>query len=456
LFYHNEIDTGIFRTLIRRVLLTLLNSSVQQHDYRLNSFHPLMKYNGTRKVKNVILLIGDGMGFSYTTGLRYFNHDSQKGLMNPTIFDQYFIGSQSTYSLDRESNITDSAAAGTALSTGYKTYNGALGLNIDKKAVPTILEFAKFRGKSTGLVGTSQINHATLAAFAAHIESRELYDQIADDYLDERIDGKHKIDVMLGGGTSYFIRNDRNLIAEFVQNHFGYVTNLQELVTNKNEQLLGLFAPIELPKRIDSAPTVPALSQMTKAALQRLKQNSKGFFLLVEGSQIDWAGHDNDIVGAMSEVKDFEAAFKEAIQFAFNREDTIVVATADHSTGGMSIDRNGNYKWNPSVIKSISSTPSVIARRLHETKEMTTLKQHMPFPLHEEDLKSIQLTFEMEVEDTRQTLINIINHYSSTGWTTKGHTGEDVPIYAYGQNSHMFSGRMENSDIAKILFQIMD
>lgn len=438
------------------MLLTLFHSAVLQHDSKLNSIHPILKYNGTRKVKNVILLIGDGMGFSYTTGLRYFNHDSQKGFMTPTIFDQYFVGSQSTYSLDRVSNITDSAAAGTALATGYKTYNGALGLNIDQQAVPTVLEYAKFRGKSTGLVGTSQINHATLAAFAAHIESREQYDQIADDYLDERIEGNLKIDVMLGGGTSYFVRNDRNLVEEFVKNSFGYVSNLQELVTNKKEQLLGLFAPVELPKQIDRDSTVPSLSQMTKAALQRLQQNPNGFFLLVEGSQIDWAGHDNDIVGAMSEVKDFEAAFKAAILFASDREDTIVIATADHSTGGMSIDRNDNYKWNPNVIKSITSTPFVIARRLHETKDMTILKHYMPFSLHEEDLKTIQSTLEMAVEDTRQTLINIINHYSSTGWTTKGHTGEDVPVYAYGLNRHLFSGRMENSDIARILFQIMD
>ncbi|MGG3467442.1 alkaline phosphatase [Neobacillus pocheonensis] len=434
----------------------MLKSTAWQHDNGLNPFNPMVKYLGTQRVKNVILLIGDGMGFSYTTGLRYFNHDSNKGIMNPTIFDQYFVGTQSTYSLDTESNITDSAAAGTALSTGYKTFNGALGLNIDKQTVPTVLEYAKFRGKSTGLVGTSQVNHATLAAFAAHIESREQYDQIADDYLDERIEGKQKIDVILGGGTSYFDRKDRNLIEEFVRNDFGYVTTLQELVTNNNEMLLGLFAPIELPKQIDRGQTVPSLAQMTKAALERLQQNPNGFFLLVEGSQIDWAGHDNDIVGAMSEVKDFEAAFKEAVKFAVNREDTIVIATADHSTGGMSIDRNDNYRWNPSVIKSITSTPFVIATRLHETMDMETLKYHMHFPLHDADLEIIKSTLEMEVEDTKEALINVINHYSSTGWTTKGHTGEDVPIYAYGLNRHLFSGRMENSDIANILFQIMD
>lgn len=437
----------------------MLNSTVQLSDFSINTLPYMLnhEFNRMKKVKNIILLIGDGMGFSYTTGLRYFNHDSRLGLMNPTLFDQYFVGTQSTYSLDAKSNITDSAAAGTALATGYKTYNGALGLNIEKQTVPSILEYAKFRGKSTGLVGTSQINHATLAAFATHHESREKYNEIADDYLDERINGKHKIDVMLGGGTSYFSRNDRNLVEEFIKNGFGYVTNSIELLADRNEKLLGLFAPMELPKHIDRySTTVPSLSQMTNAALKRLQQNQNGFFLLVEGSQIDWAGHDNDIVGAMSELKDFEAAFNVAIQFALNREDTIVVATADHSTGGMSIDRNGNYKWNPSVIRSIKSTPAVIAAELHKTKELSRITRHMHLSLHLEDLKAIQSTLEMEVEDTRQALIDIINHYSSTGWTTKGHTGEDVPIYAYGINRHKFSGRMENSDIARILFEMID
>ncbi|WP_420489253.1 alkaline phosphatase [Neobacillus niacini] len=441
------------------MLFYLLNSTVQLSDFSINTLPYMLNHevNRMKKVKNIILLIGDGMGFSYTTGLRYFNHDSRLGLMNPTLFDQYFVGTQSTYSLDAKSNITDSAAAGTALATGYKTYNGALGLNIEKQTVPSILEYAKFRGKSTGLVGTSQINHATLAAFATHRESREKYNEIADDYLDERINGKHKIDVMLGGGTSYFSRNDRNLVEEFIKNGFGYVTNSIELLADRNEKLLGLFAPMELPKHIDRySTTVPSLSQMTNAALKRLQQNQNGFFLLVEGSQIDWAGHDNDIVGAMSELKDFEAAFNVAIQFALNREDTIVVATADHSTGGMSIDRNGNYKWNPSVIRSIKSTPAVIAAELHKTKELSRITRHMHLSLHLEDLKAIQSTLEMEVEDTRQALIDIINHYSSTGWTTKGHTGEDVPIYAYGINRHKFSGRMENSDIARILFEMID
>jgi alkaline phosphatase len=108
------------------------------------------------------------------------------------------------------------------------------------------------------------------------------------------------------------------------------------------------------------------------------------------------------------------------------------------------------------VIRSIKSTPSVIAADLHKTKELARITRHMDLSLHLEDLKTIQSTLEMEVEDTRQALINIINHYSSTGWTTKGHTGEDVPIYAYGLNRHMFSGRIENSDIARLMFEMID
>lgn len=409
-----------------------------------------------KKLKNVILLIGDGMGFSYTTGLRYFNNDSVKALMVPTIFDRHFVGTQSTYSLDPESNITDSAAAGTALATGYKTYNGAIGVNIHGQSVPTVLEYAKYRGKSTGLVGTSQINHATLAAFAAHNESREQYNKIADDYFDERLNGQLKIDVMLGGGKSYFCREDRHLAEEFMKNDYGYVTSLWELVANKNERVLGLFAPVELPKQIDRVPAVPTLAQMTKAAIQRLQQNPKGFFLLVEGSQIDWAGHENDIVGAMSEVKDFEAAYQEAVHFALDREDTLVIATADHSTGGMSIDRDDHYKWNPGVIKAVTATPRVIADRLHRTKDIGTLKNDISFSLDDEDLQLLRTTLEMTADDTHQALISIINHHSSTGWTTKGHTGEDVPVYACGLCSHLFSGKIENSDIANILFQIID
>lgn len=138
--------------------------------------------------------------------------------------------------------------------------------------------------------------------------------------MDDKIKGKHKIDVLLGGGKSYFNRKDRNLTKEFKQAGYSYVTTKQALKKNKDQQVLGLFAEGGLAKALDRDSKTPSLKDMTVSAIDRLNQNKKGFFLMVEGSQIDWAAHDNDTVGAMSEVKDFEQAYKAAIEFAKKRQ----------------------------------------------------------------------------------------------------------------------------------------
>ena len=200
------------------------------------------------------------------------------------------------------------------MSAGIKTYNAAIAVDNDKAEVKTVLEQAK--GKSTGLVATSEITHATPAAFGAHDISRKNMDAIANDYFDEKIKGKHKVDVMLGGGVKNFVRKDRNLTEEFKKSGYSYVTDRDQLLNDKNDQILGLFAPGGLDKMIDRNEKTPSLEEMTNAAIERLNKNKNGFFLMVEGSQIDWAGHDNDIVGAMSEMEDFEKAFKAAIEFA--------------------------------------------------------------------------------------------------------------------------------------------
>ena len=153
-------------------------------------------------------------------------------------------------------------------------------------------------------------------AYGAHNVSRKNMAEIADDYFDDQIDGQHKVDVLLGGGSELFARKDRDLVKEFSQAGYGHVTDKKSLNENQDDKILGLFAPGGLPKMIDRTEEVPSLADMTEAALQRLDKNEKGFFLMVEGSQIDWAGHSNDIVGAMSEMQDFEAAFEKAIDFA--------------------------------------------------------------------------------------------------------------------------------------------
>ena len=288
-------------------------------------------------VKNVIFMIGDGMGNPYTTGYRYFKANHSDKRVPQTAFDTYLVGQQATYPEDEEENVTDSASAATAMAAGVKTYNNAIALDNDKSKTETVLERAKKVGKSTGLVATSEITHATPAAYGAHNVSRKNMAEIADDYFDDQIDGQHKVDVLLGGGSELFARKDRDLVKEFSQAGYGHVTDKKSLNENQDDKILGLFAPGGLPKMIDRTEEVPSLADMTEAALQRLDKNEKGFFLMVEGSQIDWAGHSNDIVGAMSEMQDFEAAFEKAIDFAKKDGETLVVTTADNSTGGLSL-----------------------------------------------------------------------------------------------------------------------
>ncbi|EGK11073.1 alkaline phosphatase [Kroppenstedtia eburnea] len=407
-------------------------------------------------IKNVILLIGDGMGPVYTTAYRYYQDDPRSKHVGETIFDKHFVGMQTTYAWDPDENITDSASAATAMASGVKTYNAAISVDLDGQPVETVLERAKSLGKSTGLVATSQINHATPAAFAAHNESRRNYDAIADEFYDERIDGKHKVDVMLGGGTDYFIRDDRNLVKQFQQDGYDYVTTRAELLNSKNDKLLGLFAKVELPKRIDRTDETPALKEMTQAALQRLGKNKKGFFLMVEGSQIDWAGHDNDVVGAMSEMEDFAQALQTAINFAKKDKQTLVIATADHSTGGLSIGSDGKYVWNTEPIKQAKRTPEFMANQIVNGADVEeTLNRYIGFALTNKEMQTVkEASASGKAATVQKAISHIFDVRSNTGWTTSGHTADDVEVFAYGKGKEMFAGRIDNTDIANRIFDI--
>ncbi|WP_051404812.1 alkaline phosphatase [Bacillus cihuensis] len=409
------------------------------------------------EIKNVIFLIGDGMGVSYTSAYRYLKDSSTSKFVDRTELDKYLVGQQMTYPEDPEQNVTDSASAATAMSAGIKTYNNAIAVDNDKTEVKTVLEAAKERGKATGLVATSEITHATPAAFGSHDPSRQNMNGIADDYFDELVNGKHKIDVLLGGGTDLFIRKDRNLVDEFKKDGFSYVTNTDELSKDKNQQVLGLFAERGLPKMLDRTKDVPSLEKMTTSAIDRLKQDKDGFFLMIEGSQIDWAGHDNDIVGAMSEMEDFEKAFKAAIDFAKKDKHTLVVATADHSTGGYSIGANGIYNWFGEPIKAAKRTPDFMANQIANGAGVEeTLKKYIDLDLTAKEIQSVKDAATKKEVDIDNAIEKIFDTRSNTGWTTGGHTGEDVPVYAYGPSSERFAGQIDNTDNAKIIFDILE
>lgn len=406
------------------------------------------------KVKNVIVLIGDGMGPSYTTAYRYMKDNPSTQQMEETVFDQYLTGMAKTYSNDKDENVTDSAAAATAMAAGIKTYNGAISVDKNEQPVETVLEAAKKNGKSTGLVSTSQITHATPGAFGAHNESRDNYDEIADDYYDEMIDGKHKIDVMLGGGVDNFDRDDRNLINEFKNDGYHYVTTAEDMNNNKNARLLGLFAQVGMKKAIDREPSTPSLAEMTNAALKQLNKNEDGFFLMVEGSQIDWGGHDNDAVSVMSEMDDFAKAFQAAIAYAKEHGDTQVIMTADHSTGGLSIGRDGDYNFDTEVIKAAKRTPEYMAEQIIDGASVEyILNKYVTFDLTDTELTDVKKAAATEDVDTlHQAISDVFNERAGIGFTTGGHTGVDVPVYAYGPHSERFSGLIENTDIANEVF----
>ncbi|MFJ9463012.1 alkaline phosphatase [Viridibacillus arvi] len=409
------------------------------------------------EIKNIIFLIGDGMGVSYTSAYRYLKNSPNSKFVSPTVFDKFLVGQQMTYPEDTKENVTDSASAATAMSAGIKTYNNAIAVDNDESEVKTVLESAKEMGKATGLVATSEITHATPAAFGAHDPSRKNMNGIADDYYDELINGKHKVDVLLGGGSSLFIREDRDLVKEFKKDGFNYVTTKKDLQKNKNKQVLGLFATGGMDKMIDRKAETPSLADMTNSAISSLKQNKKGFFLMVEGSQIDWAGHDNDIVGAMSEMEDFEKAFKAAIDFAKKDKHTLVVATADHSTGGFTIGANGDYNWFAAPIKAAKRTPDFMANKIANGADVEqTLKQYIKLDLTAEEIQSVKDATAKKEIDIDNAIEKIFDTRSNTGWTTGGHTGEDVPVYAYGPSSSKFAGQIDNTDNAKIIFKILE
>jgi alkaline phosphatase len=423
---------------------------------------PEAKANGNSdtqqgEIKNVIFLIGDGMGISYTTAHRYLKDDPATKTMERTTFDKYLVGTQMTYPEDPAQNVTDSAAAATAMSAGVKTYNAAIGVDNDHSEVKTVLEAAKEKGKATGLVATSEITHATPASFGAHDISRKNMNAIADDYYDEMINGKHKVDVMLGGGTSNFVRPDRNLTEEFKKDGFSYVTNREQMLKDTNGQVLGLFAPGGLPKMIDRDEATPSLEDMTSSAIQRLQKDKDGFFLMIEGSQVDWAGHDNDIVSAMSEMEDFERAYKAAIEFAKKDGHTLVVATADHSTGGYSIGADNNYNWFGAPIKTAKRTPDFMAAEIGKGADVeTTLKKYIDLELTQEEIQSVKKAAETKkVTEIDNAIEKIFDTRSHTGWTTGGHTGEDVPVFAYGPGKERFAGQIDNTDMAKGIFNIL-
>jgi alkaline phosphatase len=276
-----------------------------------------------KKPRNIILFIGDGMGVTQV----YSGFTANKGMLN--LFGFNSIGFSLTYSYNNY--ITDSGAGATAISTGNKTYNGAIGVNKDTVPCKTVLEMAEERGLSTGLVSTSSITHATPASFIAHQASRDDYEAIAADFL------KTDIDVFIGGGMLNFsARKDKqNLLIELRKKGYTVMFSMDSIQSFNHGKLAGLTSKDHNPSVLNGRGDM--LPVATETAIRILSNNKRGFFLMSEGSQIDWGGHANNGPQVAAEMIDFDNAIGKALEFAKKDKHTLVIVTADHETGGMSL-----------------------------------------------------------------------------------------------------------------------
>ncbi|MDH5397127.1 MAG: alkaline phosphatase [Cyclobacteriaceae bacterium] len=330
-----------------------------------------------KKPKNIILLIGDGMGVSQVSASFYW------GDGNPNFQRFQQIGLIKTNSSRQK--VTDSAAGATAFASGEKTYNGAIGVADDTTSIKTILEIASEGDKSTGVVATSTITHATPAAFYAHIDSRGKQEGIAEQLVTSSVDY-----FAGGGGKFFFNRSDgKDLMPELQEN--GFIIDTTQLAPSVEfgKKYGFLLAADGMPRMLDGRGDF--LPRATQQALEYLSQDEEGFFLMVEASQIDWAGHANDAEYVKTEVLDFDQVIGIALDFAEKEGNTLVVVTADHETGG--------YSLTASSKTNADGTTS--------------------------------------------------SNYAEIGptFSTGGHSATLIPVFAHGPGAESFSGIYENTDI---------
>ncbi len=276
-------------------------------------------------VKNIILVIGDGMAIpAITAGLTA--NRNQLWLESFEV-----IGLQKTQSANNW--VTDSSAAATAMATGHKTNNGAVGVDANDEPVDTIIELAERQGLATGLVVTSEITHGTPAGFSAHVPSRRDEFAIADQMATQGID------VMIGSGRIDFDKrpDGRDIVGELEKDGYTIAADLAAITATKTMPMVGFIAEDQAPYRVDGRAETLRLG--TEKAMELLSSDDAGFFLLVEGSQIDWGGHENNLTATVTETLDMDETLQSILRFALATGDTLVIVTADHETGGLTLHK---------------------------------------------------------------------------------------------------------------------
>jgi alkaline phosphatase len=380
---------------------------------------------------SAILLIGDGMGPVQVQ----IGREAAGG--QPLAMERMPFSGRAT-NPPAEGDVTDSAAAATALATGRKTKNGMIGVTPNGEPVENLLERARQLGKSTGVITTDSLTGATPAGFMAHVDSRGKRDEIA---LQEY---KAGVQVMLGFWKGAFTtkaqggaREDgRDLIGEMEKSGYQAVYTKDQLEAATSARLVGFF---------DDGPQAPSIAQMVSKALSILSKNPKGFVLVVESARIDWASHDNELVGAVLATLDLDGGVAKAVEFARERGRTLVVVTADHETGGPKIEEAGKLP----LVRSLRTEPGEIAKHLNgdRTNIAAVMREYASIG----DLSEDEVVRIREAGEPAAAIATIISARAGISWRTGSHTATPVPVFAFGPKAERFSGQMDNTDIPKRL-----
>lgn len=423
--------------------------------------------------QNIIIFIGDGMGLGQIEVARQFEYGKHGSLFIESFPHVALIKTHS-----HDNHVTDSAAAATAIATGVKTNNHSVGIDPNGKEIDSILDDFKKSGRKVGIVTTSTVTDATPASFTASVHERyQGQPQVARQLL------ASNFDVILGGGMKYFgakYQNGENLIPQFEKKGYTFVQNEKELGNISNsEKLIGLFHQSFLNFNLDRQmldTQEPTLSLMTTKAIQVLEKSEDGFFLMVESGRIDHASHSADFTSLWKEMIEFDRTIQQTWEWSQQKKDTLILVLSDHETMGFSVTEPMDIQ----KLKNISASTTYIASVLNQTSQefpyqpasvKSIIKKYSGIDIHDELIfKLIQnMTNEQgvlipeykvgwEIGSLIASQLNAgvldrrVRYQSSTG----GHTSNMVPLFAYGPNSQLFHGVLNNTDIPKLIRLLMN
>jgi len=425
-----------------------------------------------KKAKNIIFIISDGMsiGSLNLTDL-YLKRKTGQGTNWLQLYKDNKVNRALMNAASASSLVADSAAAGSAWGSGVSVPNGSLNMSADGKKFLPIWQKFKKTGKKVGCVTTVPITHATPASFCVNNKTRYNQEEIAIEYL------KHKFDVLLGGGdklfSSKYRKDKKDLYSKYKNSGYQIVKNRNQMLNSEiDKSILGVFSHYDLPYSLerkqdkDLIEEVPTLSEMTKTAIDNMKNHPDGFVLQVEAGKVDWAAHGNDIAGIIHDQIAHDEAIKLAIDFAEKDKETLVIITTDHGNANPGLMYGKEANKNFDSILNYKHTNKWILNGFNETTSISQVKERINYALNfapsNDEAKEI-LTYykKIEKEDGLYNPRNLPFKYlseiqkknSSIGWISMDHSGDYVELAMYGTGSDLLKPYVENTDLHYLMLE---